>query len=186
MNTITSLNSSGLLNYPSACLTHFLLVQRLHELVMGKHGCTIFLMWKLSVVMYLRQLLTLKIIKDSVQQNTHFFSVCFLKHTHSHFSTYQTGVFSWQPHTSLQGIVKQTKAWASQQPFWSIQPSSFLLCKMWWLFVVNYIIPRKAEQVLTFYGYILLQRHLKTGHNLGYKNLFFSLLCIIIWAAWSK
>lgn len=36
MNTITSLNSSGPLNYPSACLTHFLLVQRLHELVMGK------------------------------------------------------------------------------------------------------------------------------------------------------
>lgn len=184
MNTITSLNSSSPLNYyPSACLKHFLLVQRLHEWVTWKHRRTIFLMWKLSVVTYGRQLLTLKTIKDSVQQNTHFFSVCFLKHTHPQFSTYQTGVFSWQPHTSLQGIVKQTKAWASQQPFWSTQPSSFLLCKIWWFFVVNDIIPRKAHQVLTFYGYILLQRHLKTGHHLGYTNLFFSLLCIIIWTA---
>lgn len=117
----------------------------------------------------------------------HTFLQCLLSKTHiSTLFTYQTGVFSWRPHTSLQGIVKQTKAWASQQPFWSIQPSSFLLCKMWWLFAVNYIILRKAEQVLTFYGYILLQKHLKTGHHLGYTNLFFSLLCIIIWTAWSK
>lgn len=101
-----------------------------------------------------KTVVTFKIIKDSVQQITHFFTVCFLKHTHSHFSTYQTGVSSWQPHTSLQGIVKQTKAWASQQPFWSIQPSSFLLCKMW-LFVISYVIPRKAQQVLTLYGYTL-------------------------------
>lgn len=67
-------------------LKHFLLVQRGHELVTWKYGCTIFLMWKLSVVTYARQLLTFKIIKDSVQQNTHFFSVCFLKHTHIHTS----------------------------------------------------------------------------------------------------
>lgn len=177
INTITSLNSSGPLNYSSACLKHFLLVQRAHELVTWKHRCIIFLMCKLSVVTYARQLLTFK-IRDSVQQNTHFFSVCYLKHNHSHFSTYQTGVFSWQPHTSLQGTVKQTKAWASQQPFWSIQPSSFLLYKTWWLFVVNYVFPRKAQQVLTFYGYILLQRHLKTGHHSGYTNFFFSLLYI--------
>lgn len=135
MNTITSLNSSGPLNYSSACLKHFLLVEGVHELATWKTRCIIFLMCKLSVVTYVRQLLTFKITKDSVQLNTHFFSVCFLKHKHSHFSTYQTGVFSWQPHTSLQGTVKQTKAWASQQPFWSIQPSSFLLNKMWWLFM---------------------------------------------------
>lgn len=78
INTITSLNSSGPLNYSSACLKHFLLVQRAHELVTWKHRCIIFLMCKLSVVTYARQLLTFK-IRDSVQQNTHFFSVCYLK-----------------------------------------------------------------------------------------------------------
>lgn len=186
MNTTTSLNSSCPLNYPNACLKDFLLFQRVPESVTWKQRCIIFLMWKLSAVMYVSQLLTFKIIKESVQQNTHFFSVCFLNHTHSHFSTYQTGVFSWQPHTSLQGIVKQTKAWVSQQPFWNIQPSSFLLCKTWWLFVVNYVIPKKAQEVLTFYGCILLQRYLKTGHHLGYTNLFFSQLYIIIWTTWCK
>lgn len=98
----------------------------------------------------------------------------------SYFSTYQTGVFSWQPHTFLQESVKQTMVWASQQLFWNIQPSSFLLNKMWWLFVVNVILGQIHQ---TFGDYLswndilwlqYLQRILNTGDHSQHTNPFFT------------
>lgn len=115
-----------------------------------------------------------------MQQIAYFLGICFLRHKYSHFSTYQTGVFSWQPHTFLQETVKQTKAWASQQPFWSIQPSSFLLYKMWWLFVVNHVVTNTARTWglfnLKWHFRVTLQSSLKTGDRSQLTNLFFSLL----------
>lgn len=100
----------------------------------------------------------------------------------SYFSTYQTGVFSWQPHTFLQESVKQTMVWASQQLFWNIQPSSFLLNKMWWLFVVNVILGQIHQ---TFGGLFILKWHFMItvsaknseywGSLTTYKSIFHSI-----------
>lgn len=117
--------------------------------------------------------------RDYLQKITYFLGICFLKHKHSHFSTYQTGVFSWQPHTFLQESVKQTEVWASQPPFWSIRPSSFLLYEMWWLFVVNNVILRQVRQPFGDYltwndtSWECLQRILKTRDPSEHTNLFF-------------